>query len=66
MEKQKLDRINELARKAKTVPLSEAEKLEQKQLREEYIQAYRESLHAQLDRIVLIEPDGKKTPLKKK
>lgn len=37
LEKTKLDRLNELARKAKKEALSEAELKEQKELREEYL-----------------------------
>lgn len=66
MENNKLDRINELARKAKAVGLSETEKLEQQQLRAEYIKAYRESLRSQLDNIVLVDEKGNQTPLKPK
>ena len=39
MEKSKIDRINELGRKAKIAPLSPEELVEQKALREEYIAA---------------------------
>ena len=49
MEKIKIDRINELARKSKTVGLSEAEKAEQKMLRDEYRAEFRKSLSVQLD-----------------
>ena len=66
MEKEKLERINELARKAKASGLSEAERAEQAALRKEYIAAYRESLRAQLDNVVLVEPDGSERTLKKK
>lgn len=44
MEKIKVDRINELARTSKMRELTEAEKQEQKQLRDEYIKEYREAL----------------------
>lgn len=66
MEKEQLERINELARKAKAKGLSDAEKAEQAALRKEYIAAYRESLRAQLDNLVLVEPDGSERTLKRK
>ena len=43
MEKTKVDRINELAKKAKEQGLSELEKVEQQALRREYIQAHKNS-----------------------
>lgn len=51
MEQLKLDRINELARKAKSQGLTESEKEEQQKLRREYIDAYKASLRAHLDHI---------------
>ena len=53
-----LDRINELARKSKTVGLTEEEKEEQARLRKEYILAIRKSLRSQLDNIDVVEKDG--------
>ena len=47
MEQSKIDRINALAKKAKTEGLTEAETAERKALREEYIAAYRKNLRAQ-------------------
>ena len=44
MEKIKVDRINELARISKNRELTEAEKQEQKLLRDEYIKEYRAKL----------------------
>ncbi len=49
MEKQKIARINALAKKAKAEGLTDEEKVEQKQLRDEYIAEYRANLKAQLD-----------------
>ena len=49
--KEKIDRINELAHKAKIEGLTEEEKLEQGLLREEYIDSFRANLKSQLDRI---------------
>ena len=44
MEKQKIARINALAKKAKAEGLTDAEKVEQKQLRDEYIAEYKRFL----------------------
>ena len=44
MEKEKIDRINELARLSKERELSEEEKKEQKALREEYLKYVRQTL----------------------
>jgi len=66
MEQMKLDRINELAKKAKAEGLTEAEAAEQKALRAEYIAAYRRSLRAQLENIVIVDENGNERPLKKK
>jgi uncharacterized protein YnzC (UPF0291/DUF896 family) len=60
-----IDRINELARKAKSEGLTEEEKLEQQALRKQYIAEFRQSLRATLDNVVIVEPDGSRTPLKK-
>ena len=49
MDQKKIDRINELAHKAKTVGLTEAETAERAVLRREYIDAYKASLRAQLN-----------------
>ena len=67
MEQRKLDRINELARKAKTPEgLTQAEKDEQKILRLEYINAYKANLIAQLENTYIVQPDGTKKKLGKK
>lgn len=66
MEPKKIERINFLARKAKAEGLTPEEKREQQALRAEYIAAYRESLRAQLDNMVLVDENGNERPLKKK
>ena len=67
MEQAKIDRINELAKKAQTPEgLTEAETAERAALRSEYVAAFKASLVAQLDNTVIQRPDGTKTPLKKK
>ena len=58
MEKEKLDRINFLAKKAKTEELSEAERAEQKALREEYIKEFRASFRGILENTVIQYPGG--------
>lgn len=65
MEKAKLDRINELARKKKEGTLSEKEAEERKALHEEYIKEFRLSFGAMLDNTVIQYPDGTKKSLKK-
>ena len=65
MEAFKIERINALAKKAKTPEgLTPEEKAEQQALRAEYIAGFRASLKAQLDNTVVIEPDGTKRRLK--
>ena len=44
MEKKKIDRINELGRLSKERELTEAEKNEQKELRDEYLKEVRTAL----------------------
>lgn len=65
MEQKKIDRINELARKSKTEGLTESEKAEQTELRNEYRAAFRRSLGSQLDNTYIMTPDGKKTKVGK-
>lgn len=61
MEKAKIDRINQLARKSKTEGLTESEKAEQQKLRDEYRADFRKSLMGQLDRVYIQEADGSTT-----
>lgn len=58
MDKQKIDRINELYRKSKAEGLTEAERKEQKILRQEYIALVRQNLRGQLNNIDIEEKDG--------
>lgn len=53
--KDKMDRINELARKCKQCALDEDEKAEQDGLRKEYIAAFRESFIQQLENIEIVD-----------
>lgn len=66
MTQQQIERINELAKKKKTVGLTSDEEAEQLRLRREYIDSYRANLRAQLDNTVIVEPDGTRHKLTKK
>ena len=66
MEKEKIARINELAKKSKETALSPEELEEQAALRQEYIAEIRASFGATLANTVIQRPDGSKEPLKKK
>ena len=58
MEKQKIDRRNELYRKSKAEGLTDAERKEQKILRQEYLELVRRNLRSQLNNIDVEEKDG--------
>ena len=58
MNEKDLARINELARKSKSVCLTPQEKAEQARLRREYIASVRMNLRSQLDQIDIQEKDG--------
>ncbi len=66
MEQSKIDRINELARKAKAEGLTGAETAERDVLRREYAAAVRASLTAQLDNTWIQDSSGKLRKLKRK
>ena len=64
MTKEKIARINELAKKSKTpAGLTEAEQAEQAALRQEYVAEMKASLRAQLDHTMIQErPKTEKFP----
>ncbi len=67
MEQKRIDRINELARKAKTPEgLTEAEVQERAQLRREYIDSVLGSLHRELDNTWVVDEKGNKRKLEKR
>ncbi|WP_274421874.1 DUF896 domain-containing protein [Blautia sp. XA-2221] len=66
MDNIKIDRINTLAHKAKSVGLTEEEKKERDALRKEYIATIRMNLRSQLDNIDIKESDGSVTNLGEK
>lgn len=66
MEQRKIDRINELARKAKAGPLTAGEEAERAALRREYIDAVVGSLKGQLDHTYVVDGQGRKTRLRRR
>ncbi len=58
MEKEKLDRINFLAKKSKTEGLNDEEKAEQAALRKEYLAEFRAQFTGMLENTVIQYPDG--------
>lgn len=66
MDEKKVQRINELYHLKKTVGLTKEQEKEQKELRQEYIQAVRANLRGQLNNISIQNEDGSITPLKPK
>ena len=63
MTKEKIERINELAKKAKTVGLTDEEKKEQAKLRAEYIADFRAQFTGVLEHTVIEYPDGSRQSL---
>ena len=55
MEKKKIERINTLAKKAKTVGLTDEEIAERDALRREYLNAIRQNFKQTLDSIEIID-----------
>ena len=66
MDKKKIDRINELARKSKTEGLTEQEKAEQTALRNEYRLAVTGNLKSILENTYIQTPDGKRHKAERK
>lgn len=66
MDQNKIDRINELYHKSKSVGLTEEEAAEQVALRQEYIAIIRKNMRSNLNNISIVEPDGEVTDLGKK
>ena len=61
-----INRINELYRKSKAEGLTSAEAEGQKQLRAEYVAAFRNNLRGTLDSIKIQNPDGSMIDVKKR
>lgn len=66
MNQEKINRINELYKKSKTVGLNEEEKEEQQQLRTEYRMSVINNLSSSLTNVKIKNPDGTISDLKPK
>ena len=66
MEHEKIERINELARKKKTVGLTAQELEEQAQLRQQYLREFRANMEETLKMVRVEQEDGTYKPLEKK
>lgn len=53
-----VERINELARKHKSVGLTPDEVVERDTLRRQYIEGFKQSMRQQLDNIEIVDQDG--------
>lgn len=58
LSKEKMNRINELARKAKETALSEQEKEEQQLLRQEYLSVFRGGMRHHIEGMKVVDPKG--------
>ncbi len=66
MEKAQIERINELARKKKTVGLTAQEVEEQATLRRQYLDEFKASMRQTLDNVYLEQEDGSYKKLEQK
>ena len=64
MEKQNIDRINELSRIARERELTAEEAAERQERRQAYLKAFRAQMRGQLDNTVVQYPDGSKVSLR--
>ena len=66
MDKSDIERINALARKKKTVGLTEEEAAEQQLLRRAYLEGFRKNMEAVMDTVYIENSDGSVEKLEKK
>ncbi|MEG1999876.1 MAG: DUF896 domain-containing protein [Evtepia sp.] len=66
MTEERIARINELAKKSKTVGLTDAEIEERSVLRKEYLASIRGSLEAQLEQVYVTDANGNAQKITKK
>ena len=61
-----IKRINELYAKSKSVGLSEAEKIEQTNLRMQYIKAFRQGMLNTMENVYIVDEQGNKKKVERK
>ena len=67
MDQEKINKINEYARRVKAgETLTEEELMERDSLRREYIESVKANLVGQLEHTYVVDAKGNKTPLKKR
>lgn len=66
METPRLKRINELAKKEREKGLTAEEKLEQQELRAEYLAVFKNNLVRQLDNTYIVDSKGNKRKVQRK
>lgn len=66
MNNDKIERINYLARKSKKEGLTEEERIEQQELRKEYLADFKRNLATTLDQVVLVDAEGNRRKLNQK
>ena len=64
--REKIDRINELAKKSRLEGLSDEEKQEQSALRAEYLASIRKNFRMIMDNTLIEEPNGERHPVKRR
>ncbi|NLP26450.1 MAG: DUF896 domain-containing protein [Clostridiales bacterium] len=66
MVQEKIDRINELSRKSKTIGLNDVEKEEQAKLRQEYRDSFKRNLISTLESCVIVDEQGNRKKVRAK
>ncbi len=61
-----IERINFLSRKSRSEGLTDAEKKEQAELRQQYIQAFRQGVQNTLSNVYIVDENGNKKKIEKK
>lgn len=64
--KELIKRINELAKKSSEEGLTEEEKVEQAQLRQKYIQAFRQGFMNTMEGVYIVDKDGNEKKVERK
>jgi uncharacterized protein YnzC (UPF0291/DUF896 family) len=65
LSKNKMNRINELAKKSKATGLTESEAKEQTRLRKEYLETFRQSMKGTIENTRIFDSEGNEVTPKK-